>query len=323
MTSNSTKPQLAIVVDAEEEFDWSKDFDRDNISVGHMEQIHRAQSIFDEFDAVPVYVVGYPIAAQPLGFTLLKEYLDSGRALIGAHLHPWVTPPLDELVTPSNSYPGNLPRELAAQKLSMLTDKIEESFGGRPTIYKAGRYGLGPNTYTILEEQGYEIDLSPCPPMDLSEDGGPDFTRHKSEPLFFGTRNQLMYLPNTGAFIGSLSAIGPSLFAVIERPDLQWARLPGIAARLGLFERLRLSPETSGLADMIRLTKWLYARGTRAFSFSFHSPNIEPGHTPYVQSEDELEQFLGAIKNYLDYFVSDLGGVFATPHEIKANLDSH
>ena len=115
-----TKPILVVVIHTEEEFDWSKPHDRNATGVTHIRHIDPAQRVFDEFGIVPNYVVDYPIAAQAEAFGPLKVYADAGRALIGAHLHPWVSPPFDEELNARNSYPGNLPRALEQEKLSLL-----------------------------------------------------------------------------------------------------------------------------------------------------------------------------------------------------------
>lgn len=166
----AARPVLLVVVDTEEEFDWTKPLDRQSTSVSAMDHIERVQSIFDEFQVKPAYVVDYPVATQEQGYRPLRRFLDSGRAEIGAHLQPWVSPPHDETVNSYNSYPGNLPAELEARKLQVLTEAIAERFGRRPTIYKAGRYGFGPNTARALDTLGYEIDLSPTPPYDMRAD---------------------------------------------------------------------------------------------------------------------------------------------------------
>ena len=175
------KPVLVVVVDTEEEFDWSGGFSRDNTSVGSMRQIGRVQNIFDEYEITPVYVVDYAIATQPDAYRPLQDIHASRRCLIGAHLHPWINPPFEEVVNRFNSFPGNLPRVLEAAKLRILSESIGERFGVQPTIYKAGRYGIGPNTAEILEEQGYEVDLSVCPHVDDSGEGGSDFTGHSAQ----------------------------------------------------------------------------------------------------------------------------------------------
>ena len=81
------------------------------------------------------------MASQDEGRGPLKELLEAGQCEIGAQLHPWVNPPFVEVISNRNSYPGNLPMVVEYDKLLALTDMLEEAFGSRPRIYRAGRYG--------------------------------------------------------------------------------------------------------------------------------------------------------------------------------------
>lgn len=315
-----TLPTLTVVIHTEEEFDWSRAHDRSVTGVEHMQHIDRAQSLFDEFDVVPNYVIDYPIASQEVAVAPLKKFADSGRALIGAHLHPWVSPPYDEEVNARNSYPGNLPAQLEAEKLRLLTAKIVESFGTQPTTYLAGRYGFGPNTGDILENLGYEVDISPAVPINFSADGGPDYSEYTSHPFWFGKGRKLLGLPGTGGYVGSLRKGGTPLYNRVTRPLLRRAKISGAIARLRMMERIRLSPEDYSEPEMRRLTSTLIKEGIRIFVFSFHSPSIQPGGTPYVQNHAELRIFLDKCRHYFDYFFNKLGGKAMTPVQIKSFL---
>jgi hypothetical protein len=314
-------PILLVVIDTEEEFDWSAAFDRGQTGVSHMREIERLQRVFDESGVKPVYVVDYPIASQEEGAAPLRAIAASGRAEIGAHLHPWVSPPHDEEVTPRNSYPGNLPLELERAKLERLTQTIERGIGVRPRSYKAGRYGFGPNTAQLLEELGYEADLSACPGFDFASDGGPDYSSSTNEPSWFGERRRLLAVPNTGGYVGFLNQ-HPGLYRFATRPGLAWTRLPGILSRLRAIERLRLSPEGFLPEDHRRFTRSLLARGVRVFSFSLHSPSVKPGCTAYVRSESERDQFLDRCRRYFDFFLREMRGVSMTALELKRHLEA-
>jgi len=316
-----TPPILTVVIHTEEEFDWNKPHDRNATGVEHMRHIDRAQGLFDEFCIVPNYVVDYPIASQEMAIEPLKTFSDSGRALIGAHLHPWVSPPHEEQVTAHNSYPGNLSRELEYTKLRILTEKITESFGVRPATYLAGRYGFGPNTDEILEELGYEVDISPAVPIDFSADGGPNYSGHSSHPFWFGKQRRLLCLPGTGGYVGALEKGGTPIYNKVTQPWLRRTKLSGIVARLRLLERIRLSPEDYNETEMKRLTSALLRKGIRTFVFSFHSPSIQSGGTPYVRNTAELNAFLDQCRRYFDYFLNGIGGISMTPLEIKRYLD--
>ena len=206
-----TTARLLVVVDTEEEFDWSRDFARANDSVRAIRCIDRFQRICDDYRITPVYVVDFPVASQSDGYRPLQDIYKSRRCFIGAHLHPWVNPPFEEEVNRYNSFPGNLSPSLEARKLHILGDLIGERFGGRPVIYKAGRYGVGANTAEILEDQGYEVDVSFCPYMNYSAEGGPDFSHVPVQPFWFGEQRRLLEIPLSVGFVGGLRTLGKLL----------------------------------------------------------------------------------------------------------------
>jgi hypothetical protein len=315
-----SRPILVVVIHTEEEFDWDKPHDRNATGVAHMRHIDRAQRVFDEFGIVPNYVIDYPIATQEEAFAPLKVYADAGRALIGAHLHPWVSPPHEEEVNARNSYPGNLPKALEHEKLRVLTDRIASAFGTPPRTYLAGRYGFGTNTGEILESLGYEVDISVAASIDYSADGGPDYSGYTSHPFWFGRSRRLLGLPGSGGYVGWLRSGGTLLYRQLTQPWLRRARVSGAVARLRLLERIRLSPEDYSEAEMRRLTHALMTDGIRVFVFSFHSPSVMPGGTPYVRSDAELDRFLEKCRRYFDFFLRTLRGNTMTPLGVKDYL---
>ena len=317
---SAAPPSLFVVIDTEEEFDWALPHARANTSVGSIAAQHRAQEIFERYGVVPIYVVDYPVAANEAAAEVLRGLYEAGRCEIGAHLHPWVNPPHEEEVNARNSYPGNLPAALERAKLEALTRQIETAFGVRPTVYRAGRYGVGPATSRILEELGYKVDLSVVPRSSFTGDGGPDFQGWSFPPYRFGRRRDLLEIPLSCGFYGRLRSWGPVLYPALTKPLGMKLHAPGFAARLGLLERIRLTPEGIDHAAHRRLTKSLLAQGCRVFSLNYHSPSLEPGHTPYVRDETELRAFLETIERYLDYFMNELGGRPTTPMALYRSL---
>lgn len=311
-----TVPLLLITVDTEAEFDWSRPFSRKNTQVRSIVELHRAQDIFDRHGIRPTYAVDYAVATDGTAIRVLRDFLEDGTCHIGSHLNPWINPPFEETTSAYNSYPGNLPRDLEGPKLACLSEVIAENFGIRPQIYKAGRFGIGPNTAEILAGSAYRVDLSVVPHTSFSGDGGPDFSGFDPRPFWFSRERKLLEIPVSCGFCGALAALGPTLFPKAAGVGGMKMRLPGICARLGLLERIRLTPEGVDFTALRRLTRSLLAQGVRIFSFTFHSPSLGIGNTPYVCDHDELRTLLRTTDQYIAYFTSELGGKPVGPLEL-------
>ena len=303
-------PVLTVVVDTEEEFDWSQPFSRSNTSTRSIAAQPLAhQRVFDKHGVVPTYVIDWPVATHPEAVKVLKALMDAGRCDIGTHLHPWVSPPHDEEVNTFNSYAGNLPPELEYQKLEQLTTAIETSFGKRPIVFKAGRYGVGPHTAETIARLGYVIDASVVPYTDMRSDGGPNFSGHGVQPYWFTANGQtLLELPATAGYAGSLHQQGHWLYPAMQTTWAKHLRLTGIASRAGLLERVKLTPEGYSAKELIHLTRCLHQQGCRFFGLTYHSPSLVPGHTPYVRSQDDLNMFLSVLDQYITFFLNELKG---------------
>lgn len=224
---------ISVVVDTEEEFDWSRPLSRENTSVTNVTYQERAHQVFRRFRVIPNYVVDYPVADDPYAVAALSRLAELGEAEIGAHLHPWVNPPHDEPVTAFNSYAGNLPSELERAKLEALTDRVVSAFGQRPRVYRAGRYGLGPTTYSHLRDLGYTLDTSVVPYTSFTADGGPDYSGVSGSVHWCDTDSGLLEVPLTTGFCGIMRHVGPAIYPRLTGRGGMRLRAPGIAARLG------------------------------------------------------------------------------------------
>lgn len=315
------RPQLLVVVDTEEEFDWSRPLARENVGTRSVRAQAAAHALYDRHGVVPTYVVGYPVAADPEAAAFFAALRDAGKAEIGAHLHSWVTPPHDEAVDIRNSYQCNLPPVLERAKIARLTDRLTAAFGARPTVFKAGRNGFGPGTARALAGLGYGVDCSLLPYTDLSADGGPDFRGLPDQPFWLDAPGGLLEVPMTIGFIGALASAGPRVQRLFDHRGARAVRLPGLLARGGLVARSRLTPESVSAKEQCRLLEALAERGRRVFSLVYHSPSLAPGHTPYVRSEEDLAAFLGRLDAVLDFFVRRLGGEFTTLTRLRGRYD--
>lgn len=279
--------RFTLTIDTEEEFDWGKPLDRTSHRLDHIPRLAKFQQFCEGMGVVPIYLIDFPVASDPRCAEVLGDAVKAGRAEIGVQLHPWVNPPHEEDVNVHNSFAGNLPRDLERAKFRKLRDTIEAAFGVGPQIYRAGRYGVGPATAGILSEAGIAIDTSVRSLFDYSSTGGPNFRDLPLRPWWVDRRQGLMEMPLTTVYAGPLRAWGPSAYPRMWRIP----RMRGALARLGLLERIALTPEGITLEEAIRGIDEAVELALPLLVFSFHSPSLRPGHTPYVRSEDDLDLF--------------------------------
>lgn len=289
--------RFIVTVDTEEEFDWSQPLVRDGHSLDHLPRLAKFQEFSEGENVVPVYLIDWPVATSSLAADILRPALAAGRAEIGVQLHSWVNPPFDEALSQHNSFAGNLPPELEAAKFRNLRAMIEDKFGAVPLIYRAGRYGTGPHTAAMLAANGIAIDTSVRAKFDYSAAGGPDYRYHPLAPYWLDAEHGLLELPLTTVFWGMLRRQGEWLYPVLWRAP----RLRGLLSYLGLLERIPLTPEGVTVDEAIRAIDIAIDDGLPVLVFSFHSPSLRPGHTPYVRSEHDLDALYDWWRRVLAY----------------------
>ena len=308
-------PRFLLTVDTEEAFDWDQPLTRDRHDLDHVPNIARFQEFCENEGVVPVYLVDWPIANSSHAADILRPALASGKAEIGVQLHPWVNPPFQEDVTQPNSFAGNLPAELEEAKFAALRDLIERNFGASPLIYRAGRYGVGPNTAAILSRHGIAIDTSVRPMFDYSSAGGPDFRQHPNHPYWADETRQLLELPLTSTWWGMLRRQGDWIYPRLWRAPA----LRGVLSRLAMLERVPLTPEGVSVEEAIHGIDMALDDGLPMLVLSFHSPSLMPGSTPYVRTEDDLDALYDWWRRILAY-LAQRGVQASNVADVMANI---
>jgi hypothetical protein len=279
-------PRFWVTIDTEEDFDWATPFARTGYRLASVPALAECQGYFERAGVKPIYLVDWPIVADDRAVEILGAARNAGRCEIGAQLHPWVTPPYEEDVNERNSYTGNLPAELQRAKMIALRDAIRDRFGVQPTAYRAGRYGLGPDTAAMLAELGFRCDTSVRSGFDYRAGHGPDYREAPLHPWWVKVgQGAVLEMPVTTVFGGLLGRAGRWLYH--RTASNSHAAL----ARLGLAERIALTPEgipaeRACIAIDIAIDLCL-----PVLNFSFHSPSLQPGNTPYVRSQADLDLF--------------------------------
>ncbi len=313
-------PVCTLAIDMEEDFDWLQPVQGTRYSTVNLRNTNQLHAILAAYGIVPAYLVTYPVLEDGEAVRHLRHRAERGECVLGLQLHPWVTPPLDGEARIENSFCGNLPAALEERKLLALRQRFIERFATPPLVFRAGRYGLGPNTAALLERHGIAIDVSIAPRTAFTDQGGPDFTGYDYAPFWFGARRRLLELPLCRSIIGWGGAAARLLYQRLSAPDLARLRLRSALSRLRCAERVTLSPEGNDARAMRRLVRRLRGRGQSILALSFHSSSLGLGLNPYVQSQADLHQFYDRLSATLDDMAGRQGFAFRSILEVPALL---
>jgi hypothetical protein len=297
---------LVVSIDTEED-NWRRS--RNGVTVENIAELPRLDALLRRLGVRATYFTTYQVAANPRALDILRGVRDGGHAEIGAHLHPWNTPPLDEPFAPRNSMLKNLPAKLQLAKLERLTAELEEAFGTAPAVFRAGRYGLGPETVAALVRCGYGVDSSVTPFMSWEEDDeGPTFVGAPLGAYRLDGRGDVrkpvpdgavVEVPLSCGFNRSPFAVWGALWRVSARA-LAPLRLQGVPSRFGLVRRIMLNPELASVEEMLTLSARLLGEGLRHLHVSWHSPSLRPGLSPFAATADDVQRLYASIEEYLE-----------------------
>lgn len=332
MTSEAlTAGEIVVLVSVDtEEDNWTPA--RERITTENIRELPQLNARFERLGMRPTYFVTHSVAVNTWASRIIAAISDCDFAEIGAHLHPWNTPPLDESMVPRHTMLLNLPASLQRAKLECLTVQLQQCLGRRPTSFRAGRWGLGTEAIGALLDCGYTVDSSVTPYTSwTSYDEGAD---HRGAPVtaYHLDRGADVRKPVSG---GRLTEI-PASFGFNRSPLAFWGALhralssrvgralmlDRIAASTGLLRHVSLSPETDRVDEMVDLTNALLASGARHLHLYLHSPSLCPGLTPFVKTANDLARFHAAIEEYLDRITAFTNVRFATVAEAASLLAS-
>ena len=317
------EPILLIVSIDTEEDNWYRS--RQRVTVENIGELPRQARMFNRLGIRPTYFTTHQVARDARAADMVREVAGESRGEIGAHLHPWNTPPLTEAFAPRNSMLKNLPPDLQEAKLQTLTATLEAAFGARPRAFRAGRYGIGGATVGALVRCGYRVDSSVTPFISWERfDDGPSFVgapldvyrltpeRDVTEPAVNG---ELIEVPLSCGFSRGPFTVWGRVRRALDANAIRRLRLVGLAARTGLCKRIVLSPELASVDDMVTLSRRLLENNVRHLHLSWHSPSLKPGLSPFTRTTADVERLYATVETYLERLSGITTVRFATVSE--------
>jgi hypothetical protein len=205
---------------------------------------------------------------------------------------------------------ANLPGELQRRKLCTLRDALTAATGRAPSSFRAGRFGLGPETVAALIASGFRVDSSVTPWIGWQQfDGGPDFRGAPQgcyrlgagcDPRTPSADGPLLELPLSSGFTRGPFGWRASAYDALHGPALRRLPLARLASRSGILRRVILSPESESLDDMLRLARRLIEQGVRFLQLFWHSPSLVPGLSPFVRNEADRARLFASITAFVE-----------------------
>jgi hypothetical protein len=299
--------KLVITIEAEED-NWGS-YSPNGHTVANIERIPLLQELFDEFSATPTYLITYPVAVNDRAATILRSILDRGGCEIGAHCHPWNTPPFEEDLSEKNSMLCNLPLDLQYRKMSALDMTIQERLGVKPISFRAGRWGYSQGVAVNLHRLGYKIDSSITPYTSWAEYHGPNFSeispeayKFSSESIFdLSAMGPLLEIPATIGYLQRHFAMCARILNSLNHQPFRRLKLVGLLSRLRLVRKVWLSPEMADGQEMIQLAKRMSRNNYSVINLFFHSVSLKAGLSPFVRSTQDELKFLSRTRDFLSY----------------------
>lgn len=308
---------LIITIDTEADNQWARP---KSLTLENKRFLPRFQSLCDRFAFRPTYLCTYEMVVDPEFQDIVGPYQESGRAEIGAHLHPWTSPPFgpeEPQGTDHHTFPSELSLETFELKMAHLGAAIKSAFGRAPTSYRAGRYGFCESQTDVLSRLGYRVDCSVAPFMTYSHvagmpggRGGADFRKARPEPYL---------LPGGSGRDGGRVVEVPITILFAREPIASWPACQGWLAdhpshlvtrllrRSGFFpEWFRPGRDVAG-SDLIRIYNSAKRRGLPCAEMMFHSSELMPGCSPTFPDESSIERLYTTFEEVFRHIAQDEG----------------
>ncbi len=288
------------------------------------------QELCARFGVRPTYLVTSEIALDPRGGRFLKPLVEEDLAEVGAHLHPWTTPPFFDTTglrynDPVHLFPSELGSELFRMKMENLTGQIFSALGRMPRSYRAGRFGYDDTCAATLSRLGYLVDSSVTPLVswrevrDVGTGGWPDFSKKSIFPYRTLTDGfPFLEIPVTIAYTSGLLQKHPR-FLNLHNLCVR------IAGRVDRFSFRPLQPlwlrplPGMELKDLVGVWRAAERLGAPFGVMMFHSSELMPAGSPYRPSAVSVNALLELLEGFFK-FVRNTGGCSVTLSEAGESL---
>jgi hypothetical protein len=292
---------LVITLDVEEEGLFSGYYPRSGAGVANVAELKRLEFIPREFGFPLTLLATYPVARDPAAREVLLAWKENHGAEIGAHLHPWNTPPFSELPDPEPIATAKLPPALVAEKLKSLVADLAAGFREPPRSFRMGRFDWSPGLLKLLPGLGLRVDSSMVP-LTFKGEGWQNFLA-PADPFWLegpaAPGPKLLEAPVTMVPVWKGSARAVHRLAGL---------LPGEAGK-ALLSRYRfvgaagIHPAWFPQFSMRLAARLHRRRGGRVLTLFLHSSELLPGGSPDFPDAAAVDRLVARLRDFLTWLV--------------------
>lgn len=276
---------LIITIDTEGDNQWNWK-QGDPIYTENIKYIPRFQELCNRYGFKPVWLSNYEMIIKDEFVSYMKDQVIKNGCEVGVHIHAWNSPP--EYSLPSCDQSGQpylieYPVHVMQKKILYLTNLFVERFGFAPTSHRAGRWAINDSYINLLCAQGYKVDCSVVPGIDMTDFvgqtpgfPGPDFSNASNSIEF---HKSLLEVPVTilrtrHYFNAHDKGIKNSLRPIIHMIKSQ---------------DLWLRPNGHNVSEMLYVLNTIYASECDYAMYMIHSSELMPGGSPTFKTDTDIE----------------------------------
>lgn len=279
--------KVVISLDVEEEGLFGGRYPRRFATVENVSWISRLEELSASLDFPLTLFCSYAVFANDRAMKSVIGLKERAGAEIGAHLHHWSTPPLEEGDgAPARTH--KLPEDELEAKLETLLE-CGKAVQGKPlTSFRMGRWDLKKEILPLLIEAGITVDSSICPLRSFRN--GPDHFLAPASPYFAETGSgTILEVPLTQVPLSrSLARIWHGLLG----------KYPSWLDSFHFFAALSANPVWHSETVMKAATRLHYQRGGRLLNLFWHSSEMMAGASPNVPDEAAASRLLAKITSF-------------------------
>jgi hypothetical protein len=313
--------KLAVTIDVEEEGLFRGTYETGNAPVENVSRLGLLHLIFSELEIHPTLFVSYQAARCERFRGFLLDLSEKWKGEIGAHLHYWNTPPIEPIPFADPVPSEWILRPLLSAKLDTLMESLRQ-MGVQPRSFRMGRFSMGSNLFSLLEEKGFMVDSSILPGREW--DGGPSHLSAPIDPYFPDPKD--VCAPGGSRILEAPLTIVPVLRSAAFLLQAFGKRSSQGAKRVGRFLQSLLTlpaqPAWVGLHRLKAAASIHRRRGGEVINIHMHSSELMPGGYPGHQTEEDVRRFLLKLKGFLGWLREEVGSEALTLSKIRGLHES-